>query len=163
MSTPLLVEVLNKMLQIHQSLYDITYTKTEVIKNGDIEDLQNIIRDEQKHVAALQLLEKQRLEAIGFIQKELAIKIDNPTVSELLYYISGIEKEEIKRLQENLVAKINGIVERNDLNQQLLVQSLEFVNLNLDLLMPSPEFTNYTMPSKEENTPVSRSFFDSQA
>ncbi len=47
MSSQLLMEVLQKLYKLHSSLYEIAVKKTDIIKNGDIESLNGIMKEEQ--------------------------------------------------------------------------------------------------------------------
>lgn len=163
MLTQKLIEVLQKTLKLHQSLYEIAVEKTEVIKSANIESLQNIIQNEQKHIAAIQMFENQRQELVARFKKDLAIEMDGFTISALLTHLNGPEKEQIQELQANLIQQVDELKNVNTLNQQLLMHSLQFVHLNLNFFDPEPESPNYTKSADEELVETTRSLFDSQA
>ncbi len=52
--------------------------------------------------------------------------------------------------------------EQNELNQQLLITSLQFVNLSLDLLRPQDRNYNYDKTNQEPPKKM-KSMFDSKA
>ncbi|HBJ01524.1 MAG TPA: flagellar protein FlgN, partial [Lysinibacillus sp.] len=58
------VEAINSTLtmleRMHKSLLELALKKTEIIKAGDIEALDQLLKDEQAHVAAIEKLEQQR-------------------------------------------------------------------------------------------------------
>ncbi|AJD92149.1 hypothetical protein JMA_28320 [Jeotgalibacillus malaysiensis] len=127
--------ILQQQIKLHKSLLELAKRKTAVIKENDIEQLNQLIKDEQKHIQAIGALEtkRQQLQANEDFQSE----------------------------KEELLQVIIELKSVNELNQDLLTQSMQLVSLNLDLLMPQPDSINYSKES-EDDQPV-RSMFDSQA
>ena len=90
--TPIL-EAMNHLDKLHKSLLGLAYKKTELIKTGDMDGLAQLLKDEQKHVAAISQLETQRkqkvmeyLQAKGFANAE-------PTADSVLEVADTNEKE----------------------------------------------------------------------
>lgn len=163
MSTPLLIELLQKMLTLHQSLYQIAQEKTVVIQNEDIKGLQRLMQEEQKHISAIQVVENQRKTIVEKIKSNFSIGMEELTISTLVQYLNVPEKEEIRQLQDKLIEQIDDLKHVNVLNQQLLMLSLQFVNLNIDLLAPETDSPNYSRTQEDDNIQPGRSLFDSQA
>ena len=84
MSSQLLMEILQKLDKLHSSLYEIAVKKTDIIKNGDIESLNGIMKEENKHVQAITKLEEARQTAV----KQICPELDNPTVSDCLNQVA---------------------------------------------------------------------------
>ena len=161
MSVQLLIESMEKLLILHQQLYETAIEKTEVIKANDIKSLDKLLREEQKLATSIQITENKRLQATAILTK--ADK--TATVSQIIQLLDGPDKDKLSELQENLSKIILELQEKNALNQQLLQYSLQFINLNLDLLAPEPELPNYTKTQNEvsDNANIGRSVFDSKA
>ena len=53
---------MEKQLHLHKSLYQLSLEKTEVLKKGDIDALNLIIKNEKTHINAIQVIEKERKE-----------------------------------------------------------------------------------------------------
>jgi FlgN protein len=159
----LLLNVLEKMVKLQKSLYQIALKKTDILKADDIEALGQLMKDELKHIKAIEMVNGERER----IQRQLAIELSlspaNITISELLKSSILKDKEGLKRLQTELVEQTQSLKEINEFNQQLLQQSLNFVNLNLDLVLGQQELGNYTDNSSDEEEGTSRSLFDSKA
>lgn len=60
MSIATIVVTLEKLEKMHKSLLELALAKTEYIKQGDMEKLDQLIKNEQAHVAAINTLEQQR-------------------------------------------------------------------------------------------------------
>lgn len=139
--------------------------KTEIIKKGDINSLQNLLKEENKHIQAIQRLEMGlKNETTLFLQKN-RIEMEQPSLSAAIEIATELEKEALLKGKQELENEIRELSIQNQLNQQLLEQSLQFVNISLDLLQPDIDSYNYdrTENGAQENRQQSRSLFDSKA
>ena len=59
-----LLTILDKLEKMHKSLLKLAYHKTELIKVGDMEGLNQMLKSEQAHVAAISQLEQQRQKVV---------------------------------------------------------------------------------------------------
>ncbi|MBS4219329.1 flagellar protein FlgN [Bacillus sp. FJAT-49711] len=161
MSVQLLIESMEKLLILHQQLYETAIEKTEVIKANDIKSLDKLLREEQKLATSIQIAENKRQQATAILSNG----DKGTTVSQLIQKLEGLDKNKLSELQEKLSNVILELQETNALNQQLLQYSLQFINLNLDLLAPEQELPNYTKTQNEvsDNANIGRSVFDSKA
>lgn len=139
--------------------------KTEIIKKGDINSLQNLLKEENKHIQAIQRLEMGlKNETTLFLQKN-RIEMEQPSLSAAIEIANELEKEALLQGKQELENNIKELSIQNQLNQQLLEQSLQFVNISLDLLQPDIDSYNYDRSENgaQENRQQSRSLFDSKA
>ncbi|WP_078378889.1 flagellar protein FlgN [Sutcliffiella halmapala] len=154
MSIPTIISTLEQLAALHDSLYELTTRKAEIVKSNSIEDLQELTKEEKKCTTAIYQLERQRAELSG-----------NKTISELLVDASENEKAALLQLRERLTNTIESIKQQNELNQQLLQQSLQFVSMTINALNPEPNTVTYEKSAnikKNTNAPT-RSMFDSKA
>lgn len=164
MSIEKILQALDKLEVLHKSLLEIAYKKTEVIKIGDMDSLNQLLKDEQAHIAGISLLEQQRqLEVTDYLRAKGIAPIDNPTVAHVIDAAETLEeKEQLKSARNKLLLALETLKFQNDLNQKLTLHSLQFVNMTLDMLRPKPDQINYSKtevkgPSKD------KTYFDSQA
>lgn len=165
MSAKKLLEALEKLVTLHKSLYELATQKTEVIKEGDIDSLNSIIKDEQKHITAILKIEKEREQEVYKIVSGHAIEGEAPTLTDCLNIVDEQDREQLQRVQQQLFSELSKIKELNQLNQQLIHQSLQFVNLSLDLFQPQQQVINYQRPDqpKKKSAETRFSAFDSKA
>lgn len=164
MSIEKILQSLNKLDMLHKSLLEIAYKKTEVIKTGDMDSLNQLLKDEQAHVAGISQLEQQRqTEVTDYLRAKGIAPTDNPTVALVLENTNTTEeKEQLGAARNKLLLTLETLKHQNDLNQKLTLQSLQFVNLTLDTLRPKPDQINYS--KSEVRTPSKgQAYFDSQA
>jgi len=127
-------EILTKQIALHKSLLALTDQKTAIIISQDIKNLTHVLKDEQTHVAAIEALEKQRMLLMRNIEQ-----IDQAIT--------------LQPLQSQLIELIESIQKKNELNQQLLTQSLQLINLELDLLTSSQQVDSYNYTKVENDVP----------
>lgn len=148
MSAEKLITTMEKLLKLHKSLYEIALNKTDIVKIGDMDALNQTLKEEQAHLAAINKLENDRQKLASSIVPGTA----KPTIDDCLTVSSLIDDTTHARLSEirtELLGVIAQIQQRNELNQQMIYQSLQFVNLSLQLVMPQPEEYTYGPPAGE--------------
>lgn len=163
MSTKLIIDNMKKLVEVHEQLHDFAKEKTASITKGDISHLKSLIQKEAASVKQLERLENERQRLVHFYIQGKGLVTESGTLSELLTHIEDDDREELQQMQKNLVELISDLKKVNELNQQLIEDSLRFVNLSLDVLQPEPETGNYGRPDKEKDQPYGRSIFDSKA
>lgn len=164
MSAEPLIQTLEKMLLLHKSLNQLAKQKTDILKAGDTDALNNLLKEEKKHIQAIQKFEIERQEA----SKEYLAKFEQSesktaTLTECIKYANPTEKQKLNGLKSELQTQIKSLKDQNELNQQLIKQSLQFVNLSLDLLMPEIDTYNYERPGQAYQFNDGRSIFNSKA
>jgi flagellar biosynthesis/type III secretory pathway chaperone len=158
-----LILTLEKLIKLHSSLLDLSLRKTETIKNGDVNGLDQFLKDEQKHIAAINTIEAERQKHAAFFLKERGKAGTAPTISQCIEIANDDEKNELTRLQKQLVCKIEELKTANELNQKLIYQSLQYVNMSLSMVHPQNHQGNYGRPDQEKQPSSQRSIFDSKA
>lgn len=149
MSAEKLVTTMEKLLKLHKSLYELALKKTDIVKIGDMDALNQTLKDEQAHLAAINRLENDR--------KIIAVSIvpgtDEPTIEDCLTAatLDDSARAELSNIRTELLDVIAHIQQQNELNQQMIYQSLQFVNLSMQLAMPQPEEYNYGPKAEEPN------------
>ncbi|MFK2826313.1 flagellar protein FlgN [Bacillus sp. B190/17] len=157
MSAQPLMDVLDKMCRLHEHLLELAAKKTDIIKQNDMNGLDQLLKDEQKYVAAIHTMERERQKAAAAMTGKA-----EATLTDCLEAAAGQEKEPLQELTARLTEQVLQLKEQNDLNQQLVYQSLQFVNMSMSLLQPQPEQATYTHPAKGAGQRPKRSMFDSQ-
>lgn len=164
MSVENILQALEKLQHLHKSLLELAYKKTEMIKNGDTDSLDQLLKDEQAHVAAISQLEQQRQSVVtDYLKAKGFAPVDNPTVAHVMENADTTEeREQLSAARNKLLLTVETLKHQNDLNQQLTFQSLQFVNLTLDMLKPKPDQINYSR-SEIQGPSKDKTYFDSKA
>lgn len=168
MSVSNIISTLEKLEKMHKSLLELANKKTELIKANDMEQIDDMLKMEQAHVAAIETLEQQRQAMVtDYLQAKGIAFTDIPTVAQVIDAADGTEKEALQKMRERLVALLADLKIQNDLNQKLVFQSLQFVNLTLDMMRPQQtqgSTFNYSGAEvRGQSTVGKKSYYDSQA
>lgn len=166
MSVEKIVSILTKLERMHNSLLELAYKKTELVKVGNMDELDKMLKDEQAHVAAIEQLEQQRQMTVTEYLRAKGIALsDSPTVADVIDATeTTVEKEQLEAVRNRLILVVDDLRKQNDLNQKLVFQSLQFVNVTLSLLRPQPDQINYSGNEVRGTQAVNKkTYFDSQA
>ncbi|MFB5282819.1 flagellar protein FlgN [Peribacillus sp. Hz7] len=157
MSAQPIIEALEQLIKLHKGFNKLASKKKNIIIEGDTDALTALLIDEQKYVKAISQIETKRQEAV---QTFLKRPENATTLNQVIEEAQPEEAETLQRLKIELLEEVTQLKEQNELNQQLLVQSLQFVNLSLDVLRPQDRNYNY---GNEQAPKPSISMFDSKA
>ena len=149
---------------LHKSLLEVAYKKTEAIKTSDMDRLNQLLKDEQAHIAGISQLEQQRQQEVtDYLRAKGIAPTDNPTVALVLENTNTPEEKELlTEARKKLLLTIKTLKHQNDLNQKMTFQSLQFVNMTLDMLRPKPDQINYSK-SEVKGPSQNKTYFDTQA
>jgi flagellar biosynthesis/type III secretory pathway chaperone len=153
-----LISILQVHVKLHESLYKLAERKTEALKKNDIDALSALMKDEQKHILAIRQLEERRIRWL----KEVFPNESITTITRCLELAGEIEREELRQWHGRLKEAIARLKQANELNKQLLEQSLQFVTAMIDVMMPSAQPVAYNQANEYE-APPNRSIFESKA
>ena len=144
-----LIDTLDKEETEYVTLLDLSKRKTPIIISGDVEKLQKITDEEQIIVDRISHLEKIREQVMSDIAD--VINRDVKTLK-LSYLIQMLEKRPKERdalalIHDRLKATVGELAMINNQNRELIRQSLDIVDFNLNLIKSmrqAPETGNYT-------------------
>lgn len=152
METAQMTSLLERLFKSHEDLLVLGERKTEVLKSGDMKALDVLLKEEDLQVKKLQIIEKERM-----------LKFANVTLSDVLEQAEETEKERLLVLQNRLIEMYEALKSRNQLNQELLEQSLQYVNMSLSMVQPQSEPVTYNQTKTNPYINNPASLFDSKA
>lgn len=158
-----IIDIMNELTEAHKQLLNLCERKLSYIKSNDMEELSKILTIERTYIQKTDQLETKRQKVIeDFISKH-NIPVVEKTASQLLQHLTNIDEKVI--LEKQIVKLIEVIVQlrsTEQLNEELLQQSMEFVQTSLDLFDPTMKNYNYNNRLSEQSS-KNRSIFDSRA
>lgn len=152
-----IIQNLTNLVRMHKSLLDLATKKTDIIVESNMEELDALIKKEQAHVAAIEQLERQRQQLVtDYLAAKGSASSLTPTVAELIEAADAPNKAKIQTIREELLTIIDALKVKNELNQKMVYQSLQMVNMTLELMRPRPAAQADTMnySSKEVRRPA---------
>ncbi|RSL29954.1 flagellar protein FlgN [Salibacterium salarium] len=164
MSIKAIFESMALLVQQHKELNAMSAQKTELIKANQTKELSQLLKKESKHIRTIEQTEKSRQEATMAYLKDKTEEETEGTVSVLLKYLPEDYHDPLLKLQEALLNEMGSLREKEALNRTLVEDSLQFVQMTLDMIQPDPEAIHYNHPEGKETTKREGfSMFDSKA
>ncbi len=155
-----LAEILNQENEIYDTLSKISNNKTNLIIEGKVNELENIVKIEQTLVIKISKLEDQREKIVGKLCAELGQKPEDVTISGLAEQLSKKEAAELKACQEKMVKNIEELKNTNELNSKLIKNSLEYIDFSINMMTSIDTFTNSYGSSGNTGDTKKRNLFD---
>lgn len=162
MSVHPIIQALEKLIKLHEGLVDSAKEKTELIKAGSVDHLQTLLVKEHKYIQALDQAETKRKKTVEAWLEHQGITLNHATITAILETLSDEQaKEDLERTAVKLTNMITHLKQQEQLNQALIQQSMQFVELSLEIMKPSIRHMNYG--GKQASGSPERSVFDSRA
>lgn len=131
-----IIEILQKEQNYYKDLLELSNKKKSIIIEGKIPELEKIIRIEQNMIFDLGQLEKHRETELQKLCELLKL---NPksTMTELSSLLPEQLAKQLKRLQQDMSNTIKELQGSNDVNGQLIQQSLEYIEYTVNMITSS--------------------------
>ncbi|MEW9702583.1 flagellar protein FlgN [Paenibacillus sp. SI8] len=141
MSIQTLLDTMDRLQEAHEALLELAQDKKQILVSNDVEQLNLIVNKESKWIRVISEANNQRIQLIN---SYLISRGYNPnsliTVSDLIKVIfNAQEKQALTQAQQKLLAAVKQLKSANTFNQQLIEQSLSFINYTVDLVLGAPE------------------------
>jgi flagellar biosynthesis/type III secretory pathway chaperone len=141
---------------IYKELIPIADEKTRIIIKNDLDALQKITEKEQLTIEKINALEKKREEVIVNIGTVLNRKPEELNMKALIKIMGKQPKEQerLGRIHDELAETLRRLVTINDRNKELINQSLEMIEFNMNLIQSTrmaPGVNNYTRAAGESS------------
>lgn len=151
-----IVEVLEQENAEYQTLIKLSEDKTPVIIKGDLENLNRITEAEQVIVGRIQNLEKERIRTMKDISEVTNFKEDIK-LGDLITMMDKHPEEQrkLKDLHDRLKETMARMKRVNEQNRDLLQNSLEMVQFEMNLLQSlktAPETADYNSSAYANGT-----------
>lgn len=155
-----LINVLEQENRVYDSILKISKSKTNIIVEGKVTELENMVKLEQSLVLQMGRLEDMREKLTGKIAVLLNIKPSEITITELMKHIKSDQAQKLKACQDTLGKAINELKNANDLNSKLIKNSLDFINFSINLVASVDAGSNNYGNTGHVNDTKKKTFFD---
>jgi flagellar biosynthesis/type III secretory pathway chaperone len=156
------IALFEQLIEAHERLLALAREKKDILIRGDQQALTALTREEWTGIRQIETLEKERLSRVRALAQEKGLSEESLKASDLPHlFPDPSEYRRLKEQVERLARVVNELKQANDLNAQLLRQSLAFVQMTLDLLTEMPSAVQYQEKGMATAGPR-RSFFDAK-
>jgi len=139
MSLEGIVKALDQQTELYQQLLDTANAKTPVLVNNDTDELNAIMLRERKLLAETERLEATRIKVTHQYFISLGFRSTFNRLSEVIQSVHHPEeKQRLIDKQHELASLLRELKRVNDLNQQLITQSLAFIDYSIGLMVEDP-------------------------
>lgn len=165
MSLTDIMQTLEQQTELYEQLLNTAKEKTPVLIHNEVEQLNGLVQRERKLIAQAEKLEQARIlhthrffSSLGYISRM-------NTLRELIRAVNHPEEKQLLLNKQQELQELLGELKRNnDLNQQLIQQSLAFINYSIDLVVDDPaEDVVYQHPQKGPAGGGRNGIFDTRA
>jgi ABC-type transporter Mla subunit MlaD len=163
-----LLQMMHQMTERHERLLQLADTKKDVIIHNRIDDLMRITAEENAIVKEIGKLEETARQCLQRAAQQLGVALgDAGTISDLLRALPEAHadfKSLLSDARDKLIETIDELKRKNELNQELVRQSLDYITFSIDLLTDAPEQDmTYQHPIGEQRTRKRTGLFDQKA
>lgn len=149
-----LEELLDKELIALKKLEGTAFEKTDIIVNNQVEELEELVRQEEDLINEIGLLEVGRMQLLdtwGVVADTPLSNVIERVVEDkgLLIHISNSMGEVLEKL--NI---------RNSLNNELITENLDWIDFNMNLIAGTEQPTSYGKDKQEDLRTGGNSIFD---
>lgn len=166
MAVKQLVECLDELQKLYGQLYEIGQQKKELLIQNRLDELTGIVNKESRLLKQFAERDNARARAVVALQKAKGHRA-NPyaTLSQVAALLTNPEEQrELEEARRKLSETANALKELNALNQQLIQQSIDFIEYSLDLMVgPTEEEVVYRNPKSHHPAPKRTGGFDYRA
>lgn len=155
-----LITILEDEINIFKQILDLSKEKTSVIVEGKINDLENMLSKEQSLVVKIGELESQRENITEDIKAQLNIDKDEFYLTTLTEYIDETKSCILKETQKEFTKVLDDLKETNQINSQLINNSLEYIDFSINLLSSEEVQANNYSDKGETKNKTGRNIFD---
>lgn len=157
---------MDEINEVHKHLLELAEEKKHAIIKNDVNKLNQIVNKESQYVRKVRDLDQQRAEAVNELLLSKCFrpdpKITTSDIIKLLY--KSEEKKALSDAQKRLMQTLVQMKQVNDRNQQLIRQSLAFIDYSLDLVVgPIEEEATYHNPNQQAQGYKRNGYFDTRA
>lgn len=143
-----LIDTLGKENTEYEKLLELSRLKGEIIVRRDIAALEKITDDEQDVLTRINILDAKREEVTRDIANVINKDVEGLKLSVLVGLLEKQPKEQkaLSSIHDKLKTTVSNVRSINENNRQLIAQSLEMVEFDLNMirsLRQAPETNNY--------------------
>ena len=151
-----IIRILNEENEEYTTLAALSTEKTPIIIRGDLDALNEITGKEQEVVARIQKLEKDRIQAMEDIANVTNRKQEELKLADLITMMKGRpEQKSLEEIHDKLKTTMANMTRVNEQNRELLKNSLEMVQFEMNLLQSlktAPETADYNSSAYANGT-----------
>jgi flagellar biosynthesis/type III secretory pathway chaperone len=128
------IDILKKEHSYYKDMLEMSKSKKKIVIEGKVAELDKIVKLEQNMIFNIGQLEKKREEEVTKLCGILNLNSSQVTVSELSKVLRTEQKKVLEDIQGKLQETFSELKTVNDMNGQLIEQSLDYIDYSINLI-----------------------------
>ncbi len=138
-----LLENMLSQFELYQRVLSLASEKQPVLVKGDLHELDRITREEEGLILQVGRLEEQRLSLQKDLVGHFALSAEELTVSEIISRVDEPTGVQFKQVMEDMTGVLHKLAATNEVNTELIRNSLDFVNFYFNILTDNDSIPSY--------------------
>lgn len=131
------IDILTKEHSYYKDMLELSKSKKSIVIEGKVAELDKIVKLEQNMIFNIGQLERKREEEVAKLSRALNLNSEQITISELTKVLRPELKKELENIQNKLQETFSELKTVNDVNGQLIEQSLEYIDYSINMITSS--------------------------
>ena len=128
------IDILKKEHGYYADMLELSKSKKKIIVEGKVAELDKIVKLEQDMILNIGQLERKREEEVAKLSGRLNLKSEQVTITELAKVLQPELKKRLEDIQNKLQETFSELKSINDVNGQLIEQSLEYIDYSINIV-----------------------------
>lgn len=155
-----LIELLEHEYKVYENIFRLSKDKTNIIVEGRVSELENVVKLEQALVMQISRIDKQREELLEEIAKEVQLGEGGLNVSELKKHSNESQCAKLEDYQQRMIDLVEQLNHANQLNSKLIRNSLEFIEFSLNIISEADLTSNNYGNKGDSSKTAKKNLFD---
>lgn len=159
------IGILNSEHDLYMDMLEISKSKKDVIVKGKVTELDKLVKLEQNMIFDIGQLERKRESEVSKLCGILGMNSAKINISELMQALQPEQNRRLEEVQGKLRKVLAELKIANDLNGQLIQQSLEYIDYSINLVAGTGMETGslYEDLGRNKNKQLDKNIFNAKA
>lgn len=157
-----IIDVLEVQYRLHQEILELSRSKTDIIVEGRIQDLDKIVKMEQSLIIQIGKLENKREELLKELAERLNVSVEDLNLKNLAKRMDPHKSKQIMDIGKRFEELTGEQKKFNQLNSSLIKKNLEFIAFSLEVLTQDRSSGNIYQKEGDQTSKIQRNLFDAK-
>lgn len=129
-----LLVILDDEYKIYEEILGVSKQKTQIIVEGKVSELDQMVKVEQALVMQISKIEKKRADLFDKLSQHTNLDKNNWNITELKKIATPEQQTRLQKYQEGMIGMVSELNHFNQLNSKLISNSLDFIEFSLNMI-----------------------------
>jgi len=153
-----LLAIMEKQLEIYRRLLTLAYEKRPVLVKGKIPELEKITKEEELLILQVGRLEEQRQVLVRALANHFVLSPEDVTLSRITERVDEETCSKLQQVLEDLPGVLKELADINEVNTELIKNSLDYINFSIDILVSNSRTPVYNQHEEKKKESAAKIF-----